>query len=72
MICSRARNENPDCKWYCADGIGYKGYLGFELCHPLPVDNGRLVGIEFADSDAKLAARSLRETIAVAMKQREG
>lgn len=48
--------------------IGYKGYLGFELCHPLPVVDGRLVGIEFADKNAKLAARFLRETIAEASK----
>lgn len=50
--------------------IGYEGYLGFELCHPLPVVDGRLVGIEFADKNAKLAARSLRETIAEVAKQR--
>jgi D-psicose/D-tagatose/L-ribulose 3-epimerase len=50
--------------------IGYKGYLGFELCHPLPKVNGRLVGIEFADKNAKLAARSLRETIAEVTTQR--
>jgi sugar phosphate isomerase/epimerase len=52
--------------------IGYRGYLGFELCHPLPVVNGRLVGIEFADRNAKLAARSLRETIAEVTNQRAG
>ena len=52
--------------------IGYQGYLGFELCHPLPVVNGRLVGIDFADKNAKLAARSLRETIAEVTKQRAG
>ncbi len=50
--------------------IGYKGYLGFELCHPLPVVDGRLVGIEFADKNARLAARFLRETIAEAGKGR--
>jgi sugar phosphate isomerase/epimerase len=46
--------------------IGYKGYLGFELCHPLPVINGQLVGVDFADRNARLAARFLRETIAAA------
>lgn len=44
--------------------IGYRGYLGFELCHPLPVVDGKLVGIEFADRNAELAARHLRQTIA--------
>lgn len=50
--------------------IGYQGYLGFELCHPLPVVDGRLVGIDFADRNAELAARSLRETIAEVRKRR--
>jgi sugar phosphate isomerase/epimerase len=50
--------------------IGYKGYLGFELCHPLPVVDGRLAGIEFADKNARLAARFLRDTIAEAGKSR--
>jgi sugar phosphate isomerase/epimerase len=50
--------------------IGYTGYLGFELCHPLPVVNGRLVGLDFADKNAKLAARALRETIAEVTKAR--
>jgi sugar phosphate isomerase/epimerase len=49
--------------------IGYKGYLGFELCHPLPVVDGRLVGIEFADKNARLAAQYMRETIAAARKK---
>jgi sugar phosphate isomerase/epimerase len=43
--------------------IGYKGYLGFELCHPLPLVDGKLVGIDFADKNARLAALSLRQTI---------
>jgi len=47
-----------------------RSYLGFELCHPLPVIGGRLVGIEFADTNARLAARSLRETIAEVARQR--
>lgn len=44
--------------------IGYRGYLGFELCHPLPVVDGKLVGIDYVDRNARLAARYLRETIA--------
>jgi sugar phosphate isomerase/epimerase len=40
--------------------IGYDGYLGYELCHPLPKSNGEPVGIEFADLNARLAAEYMR------------
>ena len=40
--------------------IGYDGYLGYELCHPLPVVDGQTVGREFADKNAKLAAEYMR------------
>jgi hypothetical protein len=40
--------------------IGYDGYLGYELCHPLPKVNGETVGIEFADLNARLAAQYMR------------
>jgi sugar phosphate isomerase/epimerase len=40
--------------------IGYEGYIGFELCHPLPVVNGQTVGLEFADENAQLAAEYMR------------
>jgi hypothetical protein len=40
--------------------IGYQGYAGFELCHPLPVVNGQTVGLEFVDNNAELAAEYLR------------
>jgi len=50
--------------------IGYNGYLGFELCHQLPIVDGRVVGIEFADKNARLAAQYMRETIAAAKKRR--
>jgi sugar phosphate isomerase/epimerase len=43
--------------------IGYKGYLGYELCHQLPVVDGQTVGIEFADANARMAAEFLRELI---------
>lgn len=49
--------------------IGYKGYLGFELCHPLPRIDGKLVGLEFADKNARLAAQYARQLIAAAKKQ---
>lgn len=40
--------------------IGYDGYVGYELCHPLPKVDGRTVGIEFADMNAELAAEYMR------------
>jgi sugar phosphate isomerase/epimerase len=44
-------------------GIGYKGYLSYELCHQLPVVDGQTVGIEFADKNAELAAEFMREIL---------
>jgi sugar phosphate isomerase/epimerase len=43
--------------------INYQGYLSYELCHQLPVVNGRTVGVEFADNNAQLAAQFMRELI---------
>jgi len=43
--------------------IGYKGYIGYELCHTLPVVNGQTVGLEFADQCAEGAAIYMRELI---------
>jgi sugar phosphate isomerase/epimerase len=43
--------------------IGYDGYIGYELCHQLPVENGQTVGIEYADQNAKLAAEFMRALI---------
>jgi len=40
--------------------IGYEGYIGYELCHPLPVVNGQTVGREYADKNARLAAEYMR------------
>ena len=48
--------------------IGYKGYLGFELCHPLPHVEGKLAGLDFADKNARLAAQYARQLIAAATK----
>jgi len=42
-------------------GIGYEGYLSYELCHQLPVVDGNTVGIEFAHENAKLAAEFMRQ-----------
>jgi sugar phosphate isomerase/epimerase len=44
--------------------IGYEGYLGYELCHPLPKVDGVTVGLEFADLNARLAAEYLGALIA--------
>lgn len=52
--------------------IGYEGYIGYELCHPLPVIDGKTAGIEFVDQNARLASEFMRGVIAVARKQRGG
>jgi hypothetical protein len=49
--------------------IGYKGYAGFELCHPLPVVNGRTVGLDFVDKNAQLAAEYMRGILSEAKRQ---
>jgi sugar phosphate isomerase/epimerase len=41
-------------------GIGYDGYIGYELCHPLPPIDGRPAGLDFADRNAQLAAEYMR------------
>lgn len=43
--------------------IGYEGYISYELCHQLPVENGQTVGIEFADHNAQLAAEFMRQIL---------
>ncbi|MBN9070022.1 MAG: aminomethyl-transferring glycine dehydrogenase [Rhizobiales bacterium] len=43
--------------------IGYDGYIGYELCHQLPVINGQTVDISYADESASLAAEFMRELI---------
>jgi sugar phosphate isomerase/epimerase len=40
--------------------IGYDGYIGYELCHQLPVIDRHTVGIEYADEQARLAAEFMR------------
>lgn len=49
--------------------IGYQGYLGFELCHPLPKVNGQLVDVEYVDQNARLAAIYARGLINEAKKR---
>ena len=49
--------------------IGYHGYTGFELCHPLPVVEGKTVGLDFVDKNAQLAAEYMKGILADARKQ---
>ena len=44
--------------------IGYEGYVGYELCHPLPQVDGVTAGLDFADLNAQLAAEYLGALIA--------
>ena len=46
--------------------IGYEGFTGYELCHPLPPVDGAPVGLDFADKNAQLAAEYMRAVIASA------
>jgi len=48
--------------------IGYAGYIGYELCHPIPHVNGEQVGIDFADLNARLAAEYMRGVLEDAAK----
>jgi len=43
--------------------IGYSGYMSYELCHPLPIVNGKTVGIEYAHKNAQLAAEFMKGII---------
>ena len=45
------------------DEIGYDGYIGYELCHQLPVVDGQTVGIDYAHENARLAAEFMRDLI---------
>jgi sugar phosphate isomerase/epimerase len=50
---------------------GYRGYFGYELCHPLPVVDGKTVGVDYVHENARLAAEYMRGVIAEAKKQRQ-
>jgi predicted O-methyltransferase YrrM len=43
--------------------IGYSGYIGYELCHPLPKVKGETVGVEYAEKNAQMAAEFMRDLI---------
>ncbi len=49
---------------------GYRGYFGYELCHPLPVVNGKTVGVDYVDKNARLAAAYMKGIVAEAKRQR--
>jgi sugar phosphate isomerase/epimerase len=49
--------------------IGYAGYIGYELCHPIPHVNDEPVGIDFADLNARLAAEYMRGVLKEAASQ---
>jgi sugar phosphate isomerase/epimerase len=49
---------------------GYRGYFGYELCHPLPLVDGQTVGIDFTDKNARLALQYMRSVIAEAKRLR--
>ena len=69
----RGYDRNPDLTLtpenYYADfaqgmqDIGYAGYTGYELCHPLPLINGHAATIDYADSQAQLAAEYMRAIV---------
>ena len=48
--------------------IAYEGYVGYELCHPLPQVDDRPAGLDFVDLNARLAAEYLGGLIAAIKK----
>ena len=50
---------------------GYNGYIGYELCHPLPVINGELVGLDFVDSNTQLGLEYIKGVIGQAKREVE-
>jgi sugar phosphate isomerase/epimerase len=44
--------------------IGYRGYIGYELCHSLPKVDGQTVGIDFVEKNAQMALEFMRGVIA--------
>jgi sugar phosphate isomerase/epimerase len=45
---------------------GYRGFIGYELCSPLPLVDGLTVGLDYVDRCVELALEFMRETIAEA------
>lgn len=46
--------------------MGYRGYMSYELCHPLPAVEGRAPGIDFVDKNTRLALEYMRNLIETA------
>ena len=44
--------------------IGFSGYLGYELCHLAPIENGQTAGIEYAERKAQEAVEFMKGIIA--------
>jgi sugar phosphate isomerase/epimerase len=51
--------------------IGYDGYTGYELCHPLPKIDGQPAGLEFVDQNVKLAVEYMRAVINTVAREHE-
>ncbi|HTZ72515.1 MAG TPA: sugar phosphate isomerase/epimerase family protein [Candidatus Aquilonibacter sp.] len=49
---------------------GYRGYMSYELCHPLPLIEGKAPEIDFVDKNARLAAAYMKDVIARAKEMR--
>ncbi|MGH9575149.1 MAG: sugar phosphate isomerase/epimerase family protein [Candidatus Acidiferrales bacterium] len=49
---------------------GYQGYLSYELCHPLPLIDGKVPAIDFVDKNARIAAIYMKNLIQDTMRLR--
>ncbi len=46
------------------NSIGYEGWYSYELCHPLPLENGQKVGVDFVENCASLACELMKGMVA--------
>lgn len=49
---------------------GYLGYLSYELCHPLPLTDGKAPAIDFVDKNVRIAAIYVKHLIQDTMRSR--
>jgi hypothetical protein len=61
--------EQAEAGLYALKMYGYRGYFGYELCHPLPKVDGKTVGVDYVDKNARLAAAYMKGIIAEAKRQ---
>jgi sugar phosphate isomerase/epimerase len=56
---------NPDYAYFISllREIGYDGYFGYELCHPVLDDNHQPLGLNYVDEQVKLAHTFMSELI---------